>query len=434
MSTGKRRVGIFLWSYGLWGAPSLINFAHVLSERGYAVDVFTNSRQPEEYVHGGDPAIKVHVIDPGGQADQTIPHWEWLAAGAAFVPPPPRTLLHRLRRRLRLMLPLRVQSYLLNVWTEILRVSAVVQFARQARDMMRGRDYQCLVGAEVYGLAAATLIGKRTGIPVIYWCLELYLWRELHKFQHRVIKIIEWLCHRFAVFTIIQDDERASLLARDNWIPRSRFEIVPATARGPAIQIKTDYLCTKLSIPAGRKIILYAGSIISWAMCEELASAAATWPNDWALVIHGWGAREYVEEVRGACSTPGRLFLSLDVVPHDQLDVLISSADIGVALYRDLSSSHTVISAASNKLGHYLKCGLPVIVNDYPSLERLMATYECGVCVSSPREVGQAVQQILEDYQSFRANAILAYQEKYNFDAYIGDVIERIEALNSPTA
>ena len=132
---------------------------------------------------------------------------------------------------------------------------------------------------------------------------------------------------------------------------------------------------------------------------------------------------------------PGRrLFLSLDVVPHDQLDVLISSADIGVALYRDLSSSHTVISAASNKLGHYLKCGLPVIVNDYPSLERLMATYECGVCVSSPREVGQAVQQILEDYQSFRANAILAYQEKYNFDAYIGDVIERIEALNSPTA
>jgi hypothetical protein len=87
------------------------------------------------------------------------------------------------------------------------------------------------------------------------------------------------------------------------------------------------------------------------------------------------------------------------------------------------------MGAASGKLSHYLKCGLPAITSDTPSLRRLVEGSGCGACVGSPDAVAAAAARIFADLPGYRTRALRCYQEKLEFGRFFGNLLQRLEGL-----
>jgi glycosyltransferase involved in cell wall biosynthesis len=203
--------------------------------------------------------------------------------------------------------------------------------------------------------------------------------------------------------------------------------IVPATARGAPTVGTNEALRHRLGIPAGSRVLLYAGSLQPWARVEEIVEAAQSWPRDWVLLLHGFGESEYVAALRARCRVPGRVCFSFEVRPYHELDELVRAGDIGLALYQGPGPNWSLLGAASGKLSHYLKCGLPAITSDAPSLRRLVEGSGCGECVASAEGIADAATRIFADFAGYRARALLCYQEKLEFGRSFQALLQRIE-------
>jgi glycosyltransferase involved in cell wall biosynthesis len=89
-----------------------------------------------------------------------------------------------------------------------------------------------------------------------------------------------------------------------------------------------------------------------------------------------------------------------------------------VAWYNDISHNFTAIGRSSGKISSYLKFGLPVIVNRYPSTEEVIAGQGCGVCVDDFSQIGQAIGLIGGDYKRFASCCYGTYDDIFNFENY----------------
>ncbi|NJD54808.1 MAG: glycosyltransferase family 4 protein [Nitrospirae bacterium] len=313
--------------------------------------------------------------------------------------------------------------------TEKVFLDGIAQCVRKAEDSIGRNRYKCFIGAEPGGLAAAATIGQKMSVPVVYYNLELHLVAESRTIMEKVVKSCEKKFNKNAAFTITLDEERAESLARDNEISISDILTVPVCADGPRFEEKTDWLRKKFNLSAQDRILLYAGFITEWAMCEELAKTAMTWPDNRVLVLHSHGYHNprFIEKLRKYEGK--KVKISREPVAYDDLPSLLASADIGIALYRDIGKNFTLVSSASGKLSHYLKSGLPVITNDYPGMTKVIEKYGCGRCVDRVEKISEAMEMIFNNYDLMRGNAYTCYEENYLFSKQFTPVIERIKKL-----
>ena len=172
-----------------------------------------------------------------------------------------------------------------------------------------------------------------------------------------------------------------------------------------------------------------AGFIADWAMCAEIAESAQSWPKNWVLIFHthGYNNKSYINKVRRFENS--NLLFSLSPVPYEELPAFLASADIGIALYRDLGSNFTLISSASGKLAHYLKSGLPVVVNSYPGVSKIVKQYNCGIAIDGPDQLQEAISNIFDNYQQMHSGAYLCYEDNYRLSHYFAKVVDIIEQL-----
>lgn len=77
---------------------------------------------------------------------------------------------------------------------------------------------------------------------------------------------------------------------------------------------------------------------------------------------------------------------SLNPVSTYELDSLVASADVGIALYseKELGYRATYMGLAAGKIGNYLKCGVPIIATKLLSLSYI-ETYQCGILVEKEK-------------------------------------------------
>jgi glycosyltransferase involved in cell wall biosynthesis len=138
----------------------------------------------------------------------------------------------------------------------------------------------------------------------------------------------------------------------------------------------------------------------------------------------------YLEEVRRTVGAP-RAYFSTEPVPANEVDSLVSSADVGVALYsvKELGFRAEFMGLASGKIANYLKCGLPVVASDIPSIRRYVESYRCGVCVQSADQVKDAIAMIMSDYRSYSENAVRCFNELWAPDRYCASIAERLDRL-----
>jgi len=301
--------------------------------------------------------------------------------------------------------------------------------------------YVCFIGMDPEGLVAAVSSAKMLNVPVIYWSLELLFADEITDLTRQSLKQKEIHHSRLAYFTIVQDKWRASALIQENGLDASRVLCVPNARAGQARRAKTTFLHHRFGIEKGRKIVLCTGGLAWWNMSQEIVSAATYWPDEYVLVmqsvIHG-PSSEYVKRLL-QLADPNHVVVSLDPVSPNQYFEMVDSADVGLALYNPyppdanskISKNHALIGYSSGKLSDYLFSCLPVIVNSALGPRDLVATYECGVCVSDVREIGEALQRIFEDYERYSSNAGRCFTEKLELKRNFEPVIERIDAVSA---
>lgn len=428
----ERRIGLVVSFDYAFRLPTLIDGVRALAELGYQVDVLAPSDNMMP-IHFDTDRVHLYSLEQGDGnkapkgATRLASRW----------PDSEASRFRRLRDKMLWVKQLpflrRVVSLAKHLYTKwrsiqtlVLQLGYPVPYWLR---LTRGKHYLCFIGLEPGGLFVATIVGILRGVPVVYHNMELLLSQEIQDGRKLLIKWLERQCNHRAVLTLIQDEARADLLCQDNHIPRSSIEIMPCGVLGPPITERTEYLQRKHGIPASDKIVLYAGKITRWARIGELVQQANQWPNGWVLAIHGFG--QYVQEVRNVISRgSGRVILSTELLPQDQLESLLSSGDIGIALYEDLGANFRHTGSASNKLAQYLKCGLPVITNDFPSMRGIVEKYGCGVCVHDESQVIEAAECIMMDYDQYRANALRCFAEHYDLMRYWRAVIGRLEGRN----
>ena len=195
----------------------------------------------------------------------------------------------------------------------------------------------------------------------------------------------------------------------------------------------SDYLSRRLGIDSDKVILLHSGGLGKMFMCKELAESARSWSKEKVLVFHTSHKVEndpYYLSMTQTIKEYDNVLFSMKPVPNDALDALVASATIGIALYsvEELSYRAEYMGVAAGKIGNYLKCGVPVIVNRLSSLSYI-EDFRCGVLVDGINDIESACNKILAHYEEFHDGAYRCYKEMWHPKNYLELISDNLKLL-----
>ncbi|NVN97983.1 MAG: hypothetical protein HXX17_01575 [Geobacteraceae bacterium] len=428
MSNGKRKaIAIFAYWYPVAFSPSIINSATALADEGYSVDIIVD-RYIFNDIEITRPSIRVIYctslppVHRAGSAQDS--------SSTNGTKESPTSFLTRLANTLELQKPWNwlVTRFHLKWFYERLL------FLLGAWKVVKGRDFSFFIGAEPEGLFVASVLGRLKRVNYCYHSLELFLLTDSSSRLDKLRKSLEADANRGAAFTLIQDEARAACLIKANGLSSQPVILLPVSEPGPAVTQKTKFLHTRLGIDESKKIVLALGGIFYGNFSLEIAmqTISEKWPEDWVLVFHGFCSdAAYVGKIMES-SHPGRVYLSVDPVSIDELTILTASADIGIALYDSPDDDNNALTIfSSGKIAQYMKCGLPIIVNDFPATVAVVTEYGCGRCIHDVDSLIVAINSIDSDLAQYRERALKMFSLKYDFINYFSKVISMIGASSN---
>jgi glycosyltransferase involved in cell wall biosynthesis len=157
-------------------------------------------------------------------------------------------------------------------------------------------------------------------------------------------------------------------------------------------------------------IVVHVG-IFNRSRGSEKLISAVPFLNDGVIVFLGWSNEEAeLKELVRCWGLEDRVFFAPPIAP-DQVVAHISSAQVGVVLFRNFSLNHYY--ATPNKLWEYMNAGLPVVASNFPVLKAIVEGYRLGCTCDPeyPRDIANAINYVLLDksrYEEMRKNALEA--------------------------
>lgn len=387
--SAARKALICFWEGYLGVAPSLVNAAMALADRGWRVEILT------------------------------------LEQGSDFAPPPDFPPAVRVRTLKAFARTKRIAALKGPVGSAVRATAAAADFASAtgaAQRLAQRLQPDLIVGVDPHGLALAAAAKRQAPMAKLaYWSLEITRLEQLRNPIDRWAKRSERRNARGADVAVIQDPQRGELLLGELGEHAPRLAFVPNTPRGSAPPSVDGFLQRRLGLASDTPILLHAGAVNDAMMAPQLADLARVLPEPWRLVLHERERRDpddpYLQALQ--VRAHGRLVLSLDPVPLDQVDRVFASARIGVVAYADtLGGNYSEIAFASGKLGYFLRNGAPLIVNGLPSLMELVDEAGCGLAVDALTDAPAAVAAIDEDYARYSEAARRFFEERLEFDGH----------------
>lgn len=168
----------------------------------------------------------------------------------------------------------------------------------------------------------------------------------------------------------------------------------------------------------GKNIILYQGGINEQRKLDVLCKAISNVP-DWHLVLMGPHSA-YRDKLQK--EYPGIICIDF-VAPPKHLEIT-SYAKIGIVKYDYTYLNHAY--CAPNKIWEYSGFGIPILGNDLPGLEYTVGRYDAGLFVDteSVTAVEDAINKLVKNYDSYRANALKFY-DSFDLKKTLTEVVQR---------
>lgn len=375
----KKRVALFVYYGWISISPSLVSVMKILSEKGYLVDLI--------YIY-----------------EDVFGHYEPELSNVRSI------YIKRAKHK-----------YLL-----------FLKFITKSFNITKSYQYDYYIGVDQEGIITAGILAKIRKVLYIYYSLEILAKDDIakkkwfKKIYWSIKKYMESYFSRKAFATIVQDKYRANILIKDNKLDETKIYIVPNSYYFADNNI--NYKNYDLGNPVDKKIIIYTGSIVQEVAIKEIIHHVNLWQDDTVLVLHTPHRTPYLEEVEQIISKnnlKNKILISIKRLTFDELCILIGQAHIGISFYESVDKNTEL--ACSGKVSFYLSQGIPIIINSVsPQSKELVDKYECGVCVKSSRDVGEAIKIILGNYSEFSENAKIAYEQELEFSKHFNQLLEHI--------
>lgn len=161
----------------------------------------------------------------------------------------------------------------------------------------------------------------------------------------------------------------------------------------------------KIGVSENSVIVMYHGIITVGRGVEMLISAVELLPENYVLVILGYGMlRERYQQI-ARDSIASRRIIFHDAVPFDELYQHICGADVGTCLIENYCESY--YNSLPNKLFEYIQAGVPVLGSNFPEIEGIIESYSIGK-TCDPTDCMAIVESILDLTDSLHDDPAMA--------------------------
>lgn len=309
------------------------------------------------------------------------------------------------------------------------RLLATVLFILWLPFVLRG-PYAAVYAGGIRALFASWCVSWFRRIRIINLQLELYIGSKLDVGYSALFKWLERRAIRRCFLSLIQDETRAQMLCEDAGIRREEIEILPNAPCGEGSVRRSRFLAERLLLPQNARLLVAAGTLSPAFLSEETVVAAQHLPPDWTCVLHSAQPRgnddPYIAKLHAA-NRQNKVVFSMEPVPYEKVVDILSSADIGLALYGAAGGPNTTqVGLASGKLCHFLQHGVPVIVSDFPVLREFVLKHRVGVPLADLAGLSHAIATIMEDYEGYCQRAAETFTRELAFQTHFQRVLDRL--------
>jgi len=244
-------------------------------------------------------------------------------------------------------------------------------------------------------LPTGRLVKRSLGIPLVYDAHEIYEAVAARRFgaTDYFARVHSQYLPQVDRFIAVNDSAAAYYrLAYPQAPPAVVIRNATDSAPPPAYD---GSLHRAAGLPERERILLYQGGFTLHRGLETLVSAGALLPDGWSLVMMGWGPLQAELEQRAASEVPGGApskVRFVPAVPAAELLAWTQGATAGIVPYEDKMLNHWI--ATPNKLWEYPSSGVPLIVQPFPEMRRIVETYSCG-WVLPPEFGAQAIASLV---------------------------------------
>jgi glycosyltransferase involved in cell wall biosynthesis len=269
-------------------------------------------------------------------------------------------------------------------------------------------------------LPAGWIVKKALGIPLVYDAHEIYEAVAARRFG-----TTDYFARAHSKYLPRID----GFIAVNDSAARYYRHAFPTAPRAVVIRNATDHVADgpydgrlhrAVGVPLDEKILLYQGGFTNHRGLQILVRSAALLPAGWSLVMMGWGSLSgELQRIAAADPAAAGKVHFVAAVPAAELLLWTQGASAGIIPYEDKMLNHWI--ATPNKLWEYPSAGVPLIVQPFPEMRRIVETYRCGWVLPpefSPAAIAGLVASLTDEMLAEARAGCRAFIEKDNWSVY----------------
>jgi glycosyltransferase involved in cell wall biosynthesis len=226
-------------------------------------------------------------------------------------------------------------------------------------------------------------VKQALGIPLVYDAHEIY-----EAAATRMAGVTDYYARIHAKFLrhvdgFIAVNDSAALYYRHAYPAAPKAVVIRnAIALTPTLPYD-GRLHDAAGLPRSQRILLYQGGFSAERGLPILVRSASMLPDGWTLVMMGWGplagqlkqiaASSARREGSGEDNPKVRF---IPAAPARELKQWTQGASVGIIPYEGKMLNHWI--STPNKLWEYPASGVPLIVQPFPEMRRVVTAYRCG--------------------------------------------------------
>ncbi len=247
------------------------------------------------------------------------------------------------------------------------------------------RFQPCVVHChDIYTLPIGRACARSMGCKIVFDSHEIYEEQSLatraDRWKHR--RTMRRHSRRLNGFVTVNESIAEYLKRRYPSLPNP--VVIKNAARKPSHPVQYDgRLHRAADLDPNLHILLFQGGFARWRGLDALLQAAPLLPQDWRIVMMGWGRYEdHLRKLAHNVDPDGERIRFIPPAPQFELPLWTAGAALGAIPYENVCLNHWFCTP--NKLWEYPVASVPVLAKPFPELRRTIEEHGIGLLLPEP--------------------------------------------------